>query len=268
MRVRQRYTYIFGLILLLTTASCSKFNRLQKSDDPMKKYEAALKYYENEKYAKAALLLEDVLPILVGKEEGEKAQFYYAYSYFHQELYIESAYYFQEFFNTYGRSPMAEEALFMHGYSLYLQSPRHNLDQTPTLEAINDLQGFIDRYPASEYKSKATEILDELQYKLAFKAFNNAKLFYNLDRYKAALVMLEEFTNSFPDSEYIEEATYLRVKVAHDLAVNSLPSLQKERFGQAIEYYTEFIDKYPESRWGKEAEELYIASTEAVSRLQ
>lgn len=234
----------------------------------MKKYEAALDYYENEKYAKAAILLEDVLPILVGKEEGEKAQFYYAYSYFHQGLFIESAYYFQEFYNTYGRSPMAEEALFMHGYSLYLQSPRHNLDQTPTLEAINDLQTFIERYPNSEYKSKATEILDELQYKLAFKAFNNAKLFYELGRYKAALVMLEEFSNSFPDSEYIEEANYLKIKVAHDLALNSLPSLQAERYQQAVDFYTSFIDTYPESRWAPEAEKLYISSTEAINRNQ
>lgn len=234
----------------------------------MKKYEAALKYYENKKYAKAALLLEDVLPILVGKEEGEKAQFYYAYAYFNQELYIESAYYFQEFYTTYGRSPMAEEALFMHGYSLYLQSPRHNLDQTPTLEAINDLQSFIDRYPNSEYKSKATEILDELQYKLAFKAFNNAKLFYNLGRYKAALVMLDEFMDAFPDSEYVEEATYLKVKVAHDLAQNSLSSLQKERYGQAVEFYTTFIDKYPESKWAPEAEKLYISSNEALDNFK
>ena len=80
--------------------------------------------------------------------------------------------------------------------------------------------------------------------------------------------MFDEFANSFPDSEYIEEATYLKIKVAHDLAENSLPHLQKERYGQAIDLYTEFIDKYPESRWGRDAEELYINSTEAVGRIQ
>ncbi len=256
-------------MLILVMGSCSSrgFNKLQRSEDPMVKYEAALKYFEEKKYARTAILLEDILPLLTGRPEGEKAQFIYAYSHFHQKLYIESAYYFNEFYNVYGRSPQAEEALFMHGYSLYLQSPNRNLDQTSTLEAVTALQNFINQHPQSEYRDKATQILDELQFKLANKAFENAKLFYDIGRYKSALVVLETFADDFPDSQHNEEAAYLRIQAAYELARNSLQSKQPERYRQVVDVYLSFVDRYPESRFVNDAEKLYISSQSEIEKL-
>jgi outer membrane protein assembly factor BamD len=268
MRISPMYRLLTPLLLLLLLASCGDFNRIQKSDDPMAKYNAALKYYEEGRYAKAAILLGDVMPLLTGLPEGEKAQFMYAYSHYHQKLYIESGYYFQQFYNIYGRSPQAEEALFMHGYSLYLQSPNFKLDQTSTLDAINAMQNFINLYPKSEYKERATLVLDELQHKLAKKAYDNAKLYYEVSRYKAALVVLESFSDDFPDSEYNEEIAYMRVQAAYELAKNSLTSLQRSRYNDVLENYLFFIDRYPESVWAKDAERLYISSQAALSRMK
>ncbi|AHM63332.1 Beta-barrel assembly machine subunit BamD [Flammeovirgaceae bacterium 311] len=268
MRLSKINLSIFGFLLILVLGSCNRgFNRLQRSEDPMVKYEAALKYYEEEKYARTAILLEDIRPILTGRPEGEKAQFIYAYSHFHQKLYIESAYYFNEFYNIYGRSPLAEEALFMHGYSLYLQSPRYNLDQTSTLEAVTALQNFINQHPNSEYKDRATKILDELQFKLANKAFDNAKLFYEVGRYKSALVVLDTFADDFPDSEHNEEAAYLRIQAAYELARNSLPSKQAERYRDVVNVYLGFIDRYPESKFLSNAERLYITSQAELEKI-
>ncbi|EMR03245.1 outer membrane protein assembly factor BamD [Cesiribacter andamanensis] len=168
----------------------------------------------------------------------------------------------------YGRSPQAEEALFMHGYSLYLQSPNYKLDQTSTLDAINAMQNFINLYPRSEYKERATLVLDELQHKLAKKAYDNAKLYYNVSRYKAALIVLENFSEDFPDSEYNEEVAFLRIQAAYELAKNSLPRLQQERYNDVMDIYLSFIDRYPESAWGREAERLYVNSQAELARMK
>ena len=269
MRATSKIPKIYALLPLLVVLvmSCSEFYKIQRSNDWRKKYEAALKYYEEESYGKAAILLEEVLPLTRGTEDAEKAQFYYAYSHFHQELFIESAYYFKQFYDTYGRSPLAEEALFMHAYSLYLQSPRYNLDQTSTFEAIDALQNFINIFAYSEYRERATKIMDELQEKLAKKAYENAKLYYNLSRYKAALIALDNFADDFPDSEYNEELAYLKVKVAYDLAEQSLPSVQRQRYFDTIQFYQNFVDKYPESNWGREAEDLYIRAQAKIDKM-
>jgi len=76
------------LVLLLVTASCSKFRKIQKSGDWELKYEAAMNYYQEEEYYKASVLFEEIIPIIRGSEKAEKAQFYFAYSYYHQKQYI------------------------------------------------------------------------------------------------------------------------------------------------------------------------------------
>lgn len=269
MRATSRITKLYLLLpmLILLAASCSEFRKIQRSDDWKKKYEAALKYYEQEKWGKAAILLEEVLPLTRGTEEAEKAQFYYAYAHFNQDLFIEGAYYFRLFYDTYGRSPMAEEALFMHAYSLYLQSPRYNLDQTSSFEAIEALQNFINIYAYSDYKERATQILDQLQGKLARKAYENAKLYYEIGRYKAALIALDNFRRDFPDSDYNEEIAYLKIKVAYELASKSISDLQRERYYDTVDHYQEFVDSFPNSNWGREAEKVYIQAQQAIENL-
>lgn len=255
------------MLLLLVASSCSEFRKIQRSNDWEKKYKAALEYYEDEKYGKAAILLEEVLPVMRGSEQAEQAQYHYAYAHYHQRLYIEAAYYFKTFYDTYGRSPLAEEALFMHGYSLYQQSPRYNLDQTSSFEAIEALQNFINIFAYSDYKERATNILDQLQSKLALKAYENAKLYHEIGRYKSALIALDNFTDDFPDSHYNEELAYLKVKVAYDLAKNSVSAVQLERFYDTVQFYQNFVDQYPESNWGREAERFYILAQQEISKL-
>jgi outer membrane protein assembly factor BamD len=259
---------ITGLLLILVLGSCSRFSRLQKSEDHMKKYQAALGYYEDKRYAKAAILLEDVLPLLTGMPEGEKAQYLYAYSHFNQELYIESGYYFKQFYDLYGRSPQAEEALYMHGFSLYKQSPNIKLDQTSSLEAVNALQNFINIYPKSEYKDKATQIMDDLQFKLSQKAFDNAKLYYDIARFKSAMVVLNTFADDFPDSPFNEEAAYLRILAAYELANNSISSLQQERFTNVVDIYLSFIESYSESNYIQDAERVYLTSQAELEKIR
>lgn len=257
---------LLPLLMLVVASSCSEFRKIQRSNDWNKKYEAAMEYYEQEKYGKAAILLEEVLPLTRGTDLAEQAQYHYAYAHYHQRLYIEAAYYFKLFYDTYGRSPLAEEALFMHAYSLYQQSPRYNLDQTSSFEAIEALQNFINIFAYSDYKERATTILDQLQAKLALKAYENAKLYYEIGRYKAALVALDNFANDFPDSDFNEELAYLKVKVGYDLAKNSLPTVQRERYFDTVDYYQNFVDQYPDSNWGREAERFYILAQQEISK--
>ena len=50
-----------------------------------------------------------------------------------------------------------------------MQSPEFNLDQTPSYEAINVMQNFINQYPTSEFAKNAGGIVNELELKLEKK---------------------------------------------------------------------------------------------------
>lgn len=265
---KSRNLAVFSLIIgLFLMNSCGKFNRIQKSDDWKEIYAGAIKYYEEEEYYKSSVLLDLILPIIKGTAEAEKANFMYAYTYYYQQQYILSANYFKSFAVLYSRSEDAMEANYMHAYSLYLQAPDYNLDQTSTYEAIAAFEAFINRYPTDEYSQKGTVVLDEMQRKLEKKAYENAKQYYKLRRYKSAIISFGNFEKDFPDSKMNEEILYLSVEAEFDYAKASILSKQKERFGKTIEFYEKFIDKYPTSEFLKDAEVYYGNSIEELEKL-
>lgn len=255
------------LVLFIFLGSCSKFRKIQKSTDWKVKHDAAMNYYENKDYYRASLLFEDIMPYIKGKPENEKVQFYYAYVQFYQKQYIMSAHYFKTFYDTYRRSEYAEEAYYMHVYSLYKQSPPYNLDQTSSKEAIDAGQTFLNRFPNSEWADETAKIMDELRGKLEKKAFEIAKNYYNLGRYKSALVAFDNFDKDYPDSDYREEIAYLKILASYDYAEESVTSRQAERYNESINYYQEFIEEYPESEFQKAAEAMYTSSLSKLEEL-
>lgn len=253
------------LIFIILGSGCSKFRKIQKSDDWKVKYEAALKYYEEKDYFRSNVLLEEIIPIIRGTQEAEKANFIYPYTYFHQGQFILSSHYFKTFIEVYGRSEHAEESSYMYAYSMYMQSPVASLDQTSTYEAITALQNFLNKYPASKYSSEADKLIDELQVKLETKAYETAKLYYRLRRYKSAVIAMENFRFDFPDSRFNEELAYLAIETSFDLAQASVPSKQEERFRKTIDQYQKFVDKYPNSKYLKDAEKYFVGSTKQLT---
>lgn len=256
------------ILILLFTVSCSKFRKIEKSQDWRVKYEAGINYYEKKDYYRASVLFEQILPIVRGLPEGEKVQFYLAYCQFYDKLYLLASEQFKTFYETYGRSALAEEARFMHAFSLYQSSPNPNLDQTSSIDAMAAMQQFINRFPNSEFRERAVEVIVTTQQKLEKKGFENARQYYRMKIYKAAIVALNNFKENFPDSKYIEEAYYLVILSEFKLAEQSLKSIQPERYKAVVEHYQEFLDRYPESGFLKDAEKLYADSLEKVNSLK
>jgi outer membrane protein assembly factor BamD len=260
---------INSLVLVLMIAfSCGHFRKIEKSQDWRVKYEGGLNYYAKKDYYRASVLFEQILPIVRGLPEGEKVQFYLAYCQFYQRLYLLASEQFRTFYETYGRSTLAEEARYMYAFALYKSSPNPNLDQTSSVEAMAAMQEFINRYPTSKFIDQATEIIYTTQDKLEKKGFENARQYYKMRMYKAAIIALNNFKNNFPDSKYIEEAAYLVVDAEFKLAEQSIQSKQSERYKAVIDHYLEFLDKFPNSKFLKDAQKLYAESLVKVNALK
>jgi len=253
--------------LLALYVGCSEFRRIQKSDDWKLKYDAALKYYENQDYYRSVILFDQIKPFIRGSQEAELVEFYYAYAHYYQKQYLLGSHYFKNFHDTYNRSEFAQEAFYMYGYSLYKQSPAFNLDQSSTVEAITALQTFLNRYPTSQYRTEATNIQAELRLKLEQKAYENAKLYYKIDRLSASLIALDNFRKDFPDTLLGEDANYLLVQASYKYAKASVISKQKERYYDCIEYYEEFLENYPQSKYLKDIQEYYSACIDDLVKI-
>ncbi|MEX1239774.1 MAG: outer membrane protein assembly factor BamD [Cyclobacteriaceae bacterium] len=259
---------VLFVAILLISFSCTNFRKIEKSQDWRVKYEAGLNYYNKKDYYRASVLFDAILPIVRGLPEGEKVQFYLAYCQFYDRLYLLASEQFKTFYETYGRSALAEEARFMNAFSLYQSSPNPSLDQTSSIDAMAAMQQFINRYPSSEFRDRAVEVILTTQQKLEKKGFENARQYHRMKMYTAAIVSLNNFKANFPDSKYIEEAYYLVILSEYKLAEQSILSKQPERYKAVVDHYKEFVDRYPDSGFLKEAEKLYAESLDKVNSLK
>ncbi|MEM6966283.1 MAG: outer membrane protein assembly factor BamD, partial [Bacteroidota bacterium] len=225
-------------------------------------------YYEEEEYTKAQGLFELIINNLRGKIEAEKVYFYYSYTHYHLRRYVMASYYFGNFASTFPNSSFREEADFMAAYSNYQLSPSYRLDQTYSAKAIDQFQLFVNTYPTSERVAQCNDLIDEMRRKLEKKAFAEGELYYNLREYQAATQSFENLLKDFPESPDAEKVRFLILKGNFLLAENSILSKQGERYQNTIEYYDSFINKYPTSRYRKEADSMYKNSNNKLKELK
>lgn len=266
--MRKGTALIGFIVLLLITSSCSKFRKYEKSQDWRIKYDAGLTYYNKKDYYRASVLFEQILPIVRGLPEGEKVQFYLAYCQYHDRLFLLASEQFRTFYETYGRSQLAEEARYMYAYSLYASSPGWNLDQTASIEAMAAMQDYLNRFPNSKFRDQAIDVITTVQNKLEKKGFENARQYHKMRQWKSAVVAFNAFRVNFPDSKFQEEAQYLIIDAEYKMAEKSFSSLQRERYQAVVDHYKDFVDQYPESKFLKDAEKQYAESLQKLKSLK
>jgi outer membrane protein assembly factor BamD len=249
--------FVIGLIVTLIVAACGDYNKILKSTDYEFKLKKAIEYYEDGEFVKAGTLFQELVNIYRGTSRADQIYYYYAKSMMGQKDYLMATHYFKSLLKEFPGSQFAEEAQFMVGYCNYLLSPKPRLDQTVTREAIESLQLYINLYPYSERVDEANRLMDELMDKLVYKSYLNAKLYYDFENYKAAVVALDNSLKEYPDSQYREELMYMLLKSKYLLAVNSVEDKKQERLSGALDEYFSFVDEYPESRYRKEADKFY-----------
>ncbi|MBK0377936.1 outer membrane protein assembly factor BamD [Mucilaginibacter segetis] len=255
------------LLLVIALGSCkSKYEKLRASNDNAKKYQEAIKYYNKKDYNKALGLFENLVTVYRGRAGYEDLYYYYAYTNYKLKDYTSARYHFKTFADTYPSSPRAEECRFIAAYCYYLDSPIYSLDQENTLKAIESLQLFINLYPKSDRVTEASKLIQDLRDKLEKKAFENSKLYLTIGDYQAAVISFGNTLRDYPDTKYAEELEYLTIEAQYDYAHQSRADKQEERYEQTISYADQFIEKYPQSKHIKDAEDYKKDSLDGIEK--
>ncbi len=197
----QLYTAFLIVLTALASFSCSQYEKIVKSDDVNLKYTKAFEYYNKADYIKAGALFDQLAPLTRGTRRADSVYFYQAMTQYKLTDYIIAGHYFNVFVGLYQNSQFIEEAAYMEAYCYYLQSPRPELDQVPTNQALDAFHLYMIRFPKSARIADCQRIVTELNEKLMEKAFLSAKLYYNLSDYKASIVALNNCLVDFPETK-------------------------------------------------------------------
>ncbi len=257
----KQFTFLF--LIVLTLVGCGNYQKALKSEDAKLKLRVADSLYAAGKYGKAINLLEKVVPLYRGTDSAAPVALKYANALYNDGRYPESGYQFETYRNSYAGDPNREYATFMVGKSSYEMAPIYSKDQQPTDKAMAKFQDYINIYPNGEYAEEANGLVDELRYKLDKKAYEIAKNYhkrapFSRGGYTSAITSFENFIIDHPGSEFQDDAQFYLIESQYSYAINSFPSLIPDRLKVAKDYYDTFANRFPESEYRAQADELLV----------
>ena len=212
--MRKFLTYI---ILSLTLTSCGEYQRVLKSNDANVKYEYAKRSFEQREICAGRICARRDSHSVQGYRKAEETLFMLAMCNYENKDYLNSGSYFRTYYQRYPKGKYAEDSRFFCGYGYYLDSPDAQLDQSGTVQAIQELQSFLEMYPKSEKVPVAQNAIFEMQDKLTLKQLQNAQLYYNLGTYggnnfQSAIIVAQNAIRDYPYSKYKEQLELLVLK--------------------------------------------------------
>ncbi|MDD5951202.1 MAG: outer membrane protein assembly factor BamD [Bacteroidales bacterium] len=252
---------------VLALASCkSEYDLLLEGNDIDAKYEAAFDYFNQGKYAKSAQLFESISPATSGTAREDTVLYYWGLSNYRYRDYYTAETNFTSFVMNFPRSPFAEDARFFRIDCLYRSTLRWELDQKPTQNAISAISEYMSEYPSSPYLVACDRMLVDLNERLDKKAFENARLYYKMEDYRAAGVALRNVLKDDSENIYREDILYYIAMSSYKYSNMSVDSKKKERYLTFVDDYLNFIGEYPDSSHRSELDALYRKAQNFLGR--
>ncbi|MBT0551351.1 outer membrane protein assembly factor BamD [Riemerella anatipestifer] len=251
--------YILILSLALLSVSCNRqYDLAMKSADKDLILKTANEMYTKKKWKEALSLYERVQNLISGTDEASDILFKSAYANYYDKQYRIAGHQFKKFSvnSALATDPRKEEAAYMSAICYYQGSMDYNLDQKDTELAINELQSFLNNYPNSERAKNINELIDELSYKLEFKAYENARQYYKMLELKSAIISFENVLDDFPSTKLRPKIETMLMDAKAKLAIDSKFELKRERLEHAVAYTHLMGKNYPDTDIAKTAVSL------------
>ena len=259
--------FIISMLAVASLASCkSQYELMLNSNDADAKYDAAFDYFEMGKYSKAAALFESLCVLTSGTERDDTVRYYWGLSNYRYRDYYTAETNFTQFIENYPRSPFTSDARYLRIDCLYRSTLRYELDQTPTYTALNAISEYILEFPDTPYMQECRDMMTDLNERLDRKAYEAARLYYNMENYSASRVALRNVLKDDAETVYREDVLYYIAMSSYNYARLSVPEKQRERYLVFIDDYYNFSSEIPESHYRKELDVVYRKAQKAIGR--
>ena len=250
---------LFLLVAVLAFVSCGDYQKLLKSNDAELKYNRAVQYFDKKDFVRASTLFDAVSSYYKGTDKSESVLNYMAKSYIGQKDYFTASEYYKTYMKTYPKGKFAIESKYMIAFCYYQDSPDARLDQTATLQAIAAFQEFLELYPESERVGDANKLLEEMNNKLAYKAYLNVGNYMG-NNYESCIITAQNALKNFPSTIHREELSMLILESKYQLATQSFEEKKIERYRNTIDEYYNYINEFPQGKFKKQADKIFKES--------
>jgi outer membrane protein assembly factor BamD len=198
-------------------------------------FKLAKQLYDRHKYYKAQQEFEKLIFTYPGNTVIDTAQYYLAMSQFGQKEYILAAGEFDRLLQSYPQSEYADDAQYQIGMCHYKMSPKYQLDQTETDEALEAFQTFLGNFIGSPLAEDARNRIRELENKLAQKKFMSGLLYLRLADYEPAITYFWTVRDDFSSTDWAVQAIFYTGEALYG----------QKKYDQALETFQAFATGFP-----------------------
>lgn len=220
-------------------------------------YDRGAEAAERGKHALAAEYLRAALDFGRTGELADDAQLALARAYAADRQYLLAGNEFTRFIEFYRTDPRVEQAAYERIQAYAALSPRYELDQTDTRQALSYIRIYLQQYPASSNVPAAESLAAELREKLARKEYQGGRLYERREYYEAAVIKYRGVLDEYPSSVYADEALLGALRAQTAYADGSIRDRQLSRYRSALDLYDQLTTLFPQSPVLVEAQELY-----------
>jgi outer membrane assembly lipoprotein YfiO len=115
---------------------------------------------------------------------------------------------FKEFLTYFPRSTRTDYAQYRLGYAQFKQMLGPQRDQTATLDAIRELQKFLDTYPDSTYRPEVLKLHRQARDRLSESEFKIGLLYYRVRWNQGAFLRFGDLLKNDPEYTRRDEVYY------------------------------------------------------------
>ena len=201
------------------------------------RYTEARALFEHEKYMDAAEAFDVLEYSFSGSALMDSIKYFAGTSRYELKEFILAANDFEYITQHLPNSPLLDLAQYKLGECYFKAAPRYSLDQTYTFKAIEALQFFLTEFPDSQYKDQVEQLLLKSRTKLAKKDFENGRIYFKMQRYKACILYMDYVLQNYYDiPEVAGEALYYK----------SESLLELDRKQDALALFRSYVAQYPQ----------------------
>ena len=246
----------FGfLALALVAAGCGSGPRTFGS--AQEAYDQGVEAYDRGRHDLAVEYLRASLDFGRTSALAADAQLALARAYAADRQYLLAGTEYTRFVEFYRTDPRVEQANYERIQAYAELSPRYELDQTDTRQALNYIRIYLQQYPDGPNAVAAAELATELREKLARKQYEGGRLYERRELYQAAVIAYRDVLENYPASAYADDALLGAVRAQIAYAAGSVQARQQERYRQALDMYDELTTLFPQSDTLEDAQDLY-----------
>lgn len=179
----------------------------------------------------------------------QDARYRLAEAYYGKGEYISAATEFGRLANDFPTGQWADDSRFMVCESYAELSPKPQLDQEYTQQAIDHCQSLLAYFPDSEFAERGRELLAQLTNKLAQKIFLNGDHYFKRNAYDSAEIYFNSVLADYPNTAAAPKALLRLIQGYEKLGYEDEAKSARERL----------LRDYPASPEAKEIHGVSVA---------